>query len=655
MPATFEGIFQDFINDPKSFHLEYTARYDAFQTQYQESHLSTIEDDVMVSTLEKGLGRCEAFVRARLVELGTIELGLDKFAPAVLREVVWQEVKSNVADWDSEDEFWQTIPTKTHDTPKHSDPQTTTPIDQVGSAQAQQSFLYSAYNDWFVRGTLSLLWIFLRFAARSIFALGLIYLTLFCFMSLIEGIPLVGPVIGLLLRISSNKFFNWMSLNWPQLWTIYIPSTVYSFYSIFLPRPTSVTDVGPVHIPLDSPFSSALHTTMNLSAIGLQMLSCAKLLDYSQSSLFGAAAIVQASEVYGRDELARNYGLLQNATDALATILKDYDLGVESQIKSLEINLDLTNQRLTELINEITYFTPSPVFTLISSLSVISSASCFSLPFFFPLTPVTAASCVLSFIISTQGSCYLHALKTQDTGFLDKNSPICTPLSWFNIGRLNEAERAVLQRQGDRIALEFLDSISIAEFHLKNLFQLSRDGIESAKRLEKLYNTVNELRYGGENHAKKELGMLDVKAEYTPGWIDKLTGTKSKGLSEQDKYYKVSLVAQLRNFDELGSAHKDAYGYFKSAELLLTNMADAFRDLNNAMVAFHARTGSPRNWAQITAEGKRLQPLINELKELGNYHSEQRRVVMRDWKSRRVFCRRTRRDDWEDCLFEGGL
>ncbi len=717
MPSsTFEGIVRAFIDDPLAFVPKYYTRLESIRKQYQESHLSTIGEKVIVSTIEREQNRCEAFVRARLVELWADEYPLES-----LREVMWREVTSGVGDWDKdEEEFWQSVPAEMGGAdvdaetkprwrkqsfptaskeplpksrkcspstpPKDSssappealpkspqdsrispvlsdsetfDPQARPIRHQDISRQPQQNFLHSVRNDWFVRCMLRIRLIFLRFAVRGIFALSLIYLVLFCFMSLVEGIPLVGPVIGLLLRISSNKFFEWISSYRPQVWSTssfdpyHIPSTIYSFFcSMFVPSPNSITDLGPVHIPLDTAFSSAYRSTMNLSAIALQMLSCAKLLNYSQTSLLKAAAIVKASDVYGRNELAIMYRLLNEATHNLTTILTAYDSGVNSQIRTLEMHFNMTNRRLTEIINEITYFTPSPIFTLISSLSVVSSASCVSLPFFFPLTPVASTGCILSFIISLQGSCYLHAFKAQDTGFLNKDSPICTPLSWFNIGRLSEAERATLQRQGDAIASEFLETISIAEYDLMNLFQLSENGINSANEVEELYAAINRRRYEGENRVKNEIGVLQVKAAYIPGWFDMLTGAKSsKGLSEQDKYHNVSLTTRLRNFDELAAAHKDAHGYFKSSELLLTIMSNAFNDLMNAVMDFRVHVDSPQDWARIKAEGERLQPLIEELKELGNYHSEQRRVVVSEWKERWVLCRMTRHD-WEDCLYE---
>jgi hypothetical protein len=386
------------------------------------------------------------------------------------------------------------------------------------------------------------------------------------------------------------------------------------------------------------------------------MLSCSQLLQYSHQSLLGAGAIVRASDIYGREELAAKYDSLKNSTRELSDVLHKYDLQVNSLIKSLEMNLNITVDQFTEILGKLDLFQTSPVAATVWSVTAIPAVLCVGLLFTAPLSRAAVTGCIGALMAFTQGSCYIHAFAVAaNNSTTALASPICMPLYLLGIGQQSAAATQELLLQGDRIAAEFISFITITEHHIHLLFGLSANGLDGAKEAEMLYTAISELRFRGENRVKAGMASLAVKAAYTPGWRARFFWGMTKGLSQPERFYNASLAAQLRNFSELERAHKDALSYFRAAELLLKTVSLSFIDLGEAVKAFRARTSSAREWHRIAAEVEALRPLIEELKELGNYHGDQRRRVIRSWKNLWEFCMQTRWKDWADCVFEGGL
>ncbi|PVH75987.1 GMC oxidoreductase [Cadophora sp. DSE1049] len=517
---------------------------------------------------------------------------------------------------------------------------------------------------------------------RVVFFIGILWFLLYFALYLVGFVPILGPTIQWLVRRVHTLISEEIPVYNPPASIGWFPGfSGFSLYDNFIvnkvvfPLVLKFATVAPVETSagayyprLNTTLHNAMLNTQEIADLSMKLLPIAKIVEYSSYSLMSASEIVRASDVYLRDEMAKEYMDLLRNTRTLSNSLSEFDNGVDALVRSFGINLSVMLARIEEIVTESKARYPNPIWSIAAHTTTMTSMACTLLPVFRELQVWTMATCAVSYLLLSQGHCYL--LATNDSSLSGAQNtlqhPVCRPIAYFRPTDLGPQQLQELHSEAKLLTSEFGDFVGITSKHLVSLLQTSHTGITYANAINQHYSDVSELRRRSENQVQLHSSTLAAKASYKPGLIAWLGG-KQNGLQPAEQYDLAKFDGHWRNLKEPAIVHRDANFYLKAAIDFLGNFNSTLGDISRD-VGYYAQVKrrNGNSWATLAKEMNKLKPIVDELEELRGKKDAEQRKITKLWPDRWDFCvkqKRRQKDHelgmgWEDCLFDiigGGI
>ncbi|KAL2060436.1 hypothetical protein VTL71DRAFT_9467 [Oculimacula yallundae] len=516
---------------------------------------------------------------------------------------------------------------------------------------------------------------------QALFYIMVTYFLIYCLLFLLKQIPIIGPAIVFLINQINDLIPtepstpHGASMTWLLDYNIstnaFIRKIIYPVVSTFVRSEAEVEEL-PV-APISHLFA-VIENTQNLSQISMQLLPVAKLLEYSSYSLISASAVVGASDLQGKKQLAEEYTFLLEHTRTLGVSLRKFDIGVEMLMKNFSLHLSMTLERIREIVVESNTKRANPWWEFFTHATTLTSSTCSLLPVLKSLdlihsNPFIWATCGVSLLLSTQGHCYLLSKAENSPSTFPSTAAdpllhtVCTPTRYFNPTSISSALKEQLHEEAQMLADEFTNLVSAASNHIEYLLQHSQNSSDDAQIIQNHYQIVQVLRKTDENAVLYKQKTLTIKAQPTPAsWLDWFRNQHAAdAVKASEQFAGVRLTLQWRDLKELESIQHDADFFLKSAIEVLHTMQANLGAFGRDVGFFEQYQLQHNAWQALVKQMERLEPIVEKMDGLRGAYSKERKKVAGKWRERWDFCVKQRKKvqlaaveigkGWEDCLF----
>lgn len=215
-------------------------------------------------------------------------------------------------------------------------------------------------NSLALRTFMAILWPIASFSAQLGFVLLCVGFAVYIAVDWVIRLPVVGFL------VTSSARILWKSIcisfgrpsctdsplnNWMSSTRLFLNNAILTFTkSFFSPSPTKSVSLFPGH-NFTTQFSTIIDETTNLTHLGIDLLPITSVIRQNINSLSMAGSLIQASDMFEKDDLVQGYRKLQNSTDQLWEVMSKYDALVQAIIRNNELNLQSLIRRTNEILS----------------------------------------------------------------------------------------------------------------------------------------------------------------------------------------------------------------------------------------------------------------------------------------------------------------